>query len=135
MKRRKSKGKTEKQQEGRIPAELEKIEDKTSTVEIVCEPENFEDTLARLKNMGAEFITISAEVIPEDRVCLCYYFQKGAKTVIIRIELKDRTILSLYSRFNKSDFIEREINNLFGIKFVGHPNLETRISDEIAEEQ
>ncbi len=33
------------------------------------------------------------------------------------------SIGSLYTLFVNADFIEREINNIFKIKFLGHPNL------------
>ncbi len=93
-------------------------------LKIECNFDGFDDTIARLKEMGVTFITLSADVLDNAEVELNYFFQVDSRTIVINVTTNEKTIPSLYSKFQKSDFIEREINNIFGIKFLGHPNLE-----------
>ena len=84
----------------------------------------FEDTIKRLNEMGTEFLTISATRGNDGELFIAYYFRQESRMLVVKVNIKDNTMPSLYSTFSKSDFIEREISNIFGVKFIGHPNLE-----------
>lgn len=78
--------------------------------------------------LGLRFITASGCDTP-DGVEILYHFSHDASGVIIsiRIVLKDKKNLqvdSLAPLFAGAQWIEREIWELLGVDFIGHPNLE-----------
>jgi NADH:ubiquinone oxidoreductase subunit C len=88
-------------------------------------PEDFEQVVDELKASKTELITLSASR-QSDKILLLRYFFKSidGKTSVLEVELTNgKTVPSLYTKFQKADFIEREIYRFFGIKFLGHPNL------------
>jgi len=62
-----------------------------------------------------------------------YHFSKDAVGLILNIHVildKDNPqIESLSNMFNASNWIEREMHELFGINFLNHPNQEKLISE------
>lgn len=100
-----------------------KQEEEKKNVNMECEYDEFENTIIKMKEIGAKFLTVSTLRSEEDDFWLIYYFQHLDRKIVLRVKTKDNSIPSLYSYFGIADFLEREINNLFEIKFVGHPNL------------
>ena len=88
-----------------------------------CGPSQFLPIVSRLKEAQARLITIQASPESGREVRLHYYFSIEGMTCIIKTFTDRTSINSLYTLFMNSDFIEREINNIFKIKFLGHPNL------------
>jgi len=95
-----------------------------TSVVMDCDYDKFEPTIKKLKEIEAEFLTMSIHRKSEDELSLFYYFRHERRILVINVRTKDKLIPSLYSHYAKSDLIEREIYKLFGIKFLGHPNLE-----------
>jgi NADH-quinone oxidoreductase subunit C len=62
-----------------------------------------------------------------------YHFSKDSSGLILNIHVildkDDPQIESLSNMFNASNWIEREIHELFGINFRNHPNQEKLISE------
>ena len=62
-----------------------------------------------------------------------YHFSKDSEGMILNIHVvldKDNPeIESLSNMFNASDWIEREMHELFGINFLNHPNQDKLISE------
>jgi NADH-quinone oxidoreductase subunit C len=62
-----------------------------------------------------------------------YHFSKDETGLILNIHVildkKDPRIESLSNMFNASNWIEREMHELFGIDFLNHPNQEKLISE------
>lgn len=88
-----------------------------------CSPSQFLPIVSRLKEAQARLITIQAFPMGGKDIGLNYYFNIEEITCIIKTYTERSCINSLYTLFTNSDFIEREINNIFKIKFLGHPNL------------
>jgi NADH:ubiquinone oxidoreductase subunit C len=88
-----------------------------------CSPLQFLPIVSRLKEAQARLITIQATPDEEKDIRLSYYFTIEGTTLIVKTHTDKSCINSLYTLFTNSDFIEREINNIFKIKFLGHPNL------------
>ena len=105
---------------------MSKTGEKLPQIEMECEQDNFEATIEKLKDIQPEFITISASRQNDDSVLLVYFFRENKRLISLKVVIKDGSIQSLYSTFGMADFIEREINSLFGIKFIGHPNLDRK---------
>lgn len=108
---------------------FQSIDNTKKSAVFTCEENRFENTIIRLKEMEAEFLTIAINRDKEEKLHLVYYFRKDEKILVLKVDAVNNSIPSLYSTFKKADFIEREINNLFGLKFLGHPNLE-RVTGE-----
>jgi NADH:ubiquinone oxidoreductase subunit C len=107
---------------------VNKINEQILPVDIECEIGNFEATIENLKDMETEFITISASRAADESITLVYFFRDKKRLISVRVRVTEGDIPSLYSVFGMADFIEREINTLFGIKFIGHPNLDRKNS-------
>jgi Ni,Fe-hydrogenase III component G len=88
-----------------------------------CSPWQFLPIVSRLKEAQARLVTIQATPRGGRDLTLNYYFTIGDATCVVITYTDKSCINSLYTLFTNSDFIEREINNIFKIKFLGHPNL------------
>lgn len=102
--------------------EEKKEQDKQEYIQ--CDFNGFETVISSLKEAGADFISLSTIRDEAGNLSLIYYFHRGEKIIVLKAKTRDNSIPSLYSSFVMADFVEREINNTFGIKFLGHPNLE-----------
>jgi len=62
-----------------------------------------------------------------------YHFSMDSEGLILNIHVildkKEPSIESLSNMFNASNWIEREMHELFGINFLNHPNQEKLISE------
>lgn len=89
-----------------------------------CARVHFAQASRFLQNEGARLLTLSAIGFEAGEVMLTYTFEiETTGSIILRTPTQDRTADSLFSSFPAADFLEREVNNLFGVKFLGHPNL------------
>ena len=95
-----------------------------NTVHQKIEVSRFEENIFRLKEMEARLATLSCRRNQDGSLVMLYYFRKEDRLIVLELTITDNSVPSLYSTFTKADFIEREINNTFGVKFLGHPNLE-----------
>ena len=64
---------------------------------------------------------------------ILYHFSKDDTGLVLNIHVildkKQPQVESLSNMFNASNWIEREMHELFGINFLNHPNQEKLISD------
>ena len=84
------------------------------------------------KNAGFRFIIASA-LHTKKGFEIHYHFSMDATGLVLNIHVVlDRDnpqIESLSNMFNASNWIEREMHELFGINFLNHPNQEKLLSD------
>ena len=84
------------------------------------------------KTAGFRFIIASA-LHTKEGFEIHYHFSKDEAGLILNIHvLLDKNkpeIESLSNMFNASNWIEREMHELFGINFLNHPNQEKLISE------
>ncbi len=84
------------------------------------------------KTAGFRFIIASA-LHTKRGFEIHYHFSKDAVGLILNVHVildKDNPqIESLSNMFNASNWIEREMHELFGINFLNHPNQEKLISE------
>lgn len=79
------------------------------------------------KDLGLRFIVATAQDTPKG-VEILYHFglDKAGQIVSVRVLLEDKKNLNIDSiapLFKAAEWIEREMWELVGINFVGHPNL------------
>jgi NADH-quinone oxidoreductase subunit C len=91
-------------------------------------------TIAGYLYRTAEFRFIIATALQTKRGFeIHYHFSKDPTGLILNIHvILDKTypqIESLSNMFNASNWIEREMHELFGIDFLNHPNQEKLISE------
>lgn len=72
-----------------------------------------------LKGKDARLSTITAV----DEKTLIYHFFVNGKFENVKIKVKNDKAESICSLFPNAEFYEREIFEMFGIKFEGNPNL------------
>ncbi|HCI55577.1 MAG TPA: NADH-quinone oxidoreductase subunit C [Bacteroidales bacterium] len=84
------------------------------------------------KEAGCRFIIASA-LHTKKGFEIHYHFSKDETGLVLNIHVilsqENPRIESLSNIFNASNWIEREIHELFGIDFVNHPNMEKLLSD------
>jgi Ni,Fe-hydrogenase III component G len=84
------------------------------------------------KDAGFRFIIASA-LHTRRGFEIHYHFSKDEIGLILNIHVvldkEDPRIESLSNMFNASNWIEREMHELYGINFVNHPNQEKLISE------
>jgi Ni,Fe-hydrogenase III component G len=84
------------------------------------------------KTEGFRFIIASA-VHTTRGFEIHYHFSKDSAGLILNLHVvldrKNPEIESLSNMFNASNWIEREMHELFGINFLNHPNQEKLISE------
>lgn len=84
------------------------------------------------KTAGFRFIIASA-VHTKRGFEIHYHFSKDSNGLILNLHvILDRSnpeVESLSNMFNASNWIEREMHELFGINFLNHPNQEKLISE------
>jgi NADH-quinone oxidoreductase subunit C len=100
---------------------------------ITIRPESIINVAGYLfKTVGFRFIIASA-IHSKRGFEIHYHFSKDEIGLILNIHvILDKTnpqIESLSNMFNASNWIEREMHELFGINFLNHPNQEKLISE------
>lgn len=84
------------------------------------------------KTEGYRFIIASA-LHTRNGFEIHYHFSKDTTGLILNIHVildkENPQIKSLSNMFNASNWIEREMHELFGINFLNHPNQEKLISE------
>lgn len=79
-----------------------------------------------LHSKGSRLVSLAATLEADGEATMTYTFCVGDNKVLaLEASSVDKTVDSLFSLFSTADFLEREVSHLFGIKFVGHPNLAT----------
>jgi len=84
------------------------------------------------KNAGLRFIIASA-LHTKKGFEIYYHFSVDKTALVLNIHVildkENPQIESLSNMFNASNWIEREMHELFGINFLNHPNQEKLISE------
>jgi len=98
--------------------------DEAEPLFLECSGDQFAEFISGLKEQGGRLMSISAVSTGKGEVELMYYFDLSGTPQVLKSRTVDGVIESLYSLFQSADFMEREIHELYGVKFMGHPNLE-----------
>lgn len=77
----------------------------------------------RMSGLGARLGTMTALALEAGETAVIYHYVLGSAAVNIRTETRDRSLPSITRITLAADWIEREIHDLFGVEFLGHPNL------------
>lgn len=123
----------EKFKENFNPDILEIVAKNQKRIIITIRPDSISNVAGYLyKTAGFRFI-IATALQTKKGFEIHYHFSKDAVGLILNIHVildKDNPqIESLSNLFNASNWIEREIHELFGINFLNHPNQEKLISE------
>ncbi|MDY0098987.1 MAG: NADH-quinone oxidoreductase subunit C [Bacteroidales bacterium] len=116
---------------GSVITEIRKRNQKRSSVTV--KPESVPEIAEFLyKELGMRFIIASA-LHSQKGFEIHYHFSKDSIGLILNIHVildsVNPRIESLSNMFNASNWIEREMHELFGIDFINHPNQEKLISE------
>ena len=71
----------------------------------------------------ARLSTISALARADGETTLVYSYALGKTAANIRTQTQGNAIASITPVMRAADWIEREIHDLYGVTFTGHPNL------------
>jgi NADH-quinone oxidoreductase subunit C len=103
--------------------DIEIIED--TQIAINIELDIFIDVIKKVKEYGFDFL-VDLTAVEEDRLSCIYHFMSLSTHELIRIKVKldeKLEISSLTEYWLAANVQEREVYDLFGINFIGHPDL------------
>lgn len=85
-----------------------------------------------LDELNYRFV-IATGMVADEGFEILYHFSDDRQgyvvSLLVSLDRKKPEIESLANLINAANWIEREIHELFGIKFINHPNLTKLISD------
>jgi NADH/F420H2 dehydrogenase subunit C len=103
------------------------VEKKDEVWEVKLEPERLVDVAKWLLEKGFSYFSFVTAVDRKKTFELFYHLvePRGGEKVFLRTEISRRkpSISSVTSIWSGADWHEREVYDLFGISFEGHPNL------------
>ncbi len=103
--------------------DIEILENTQITIHI--EANIFLDIIKKVKEYGFDFL-VDLTAVEEDRLSCIYHFMSLTTHELIRIKVKldeKLEIPSLTKYWLAANVQEREVYDLFGINFIGHPEL------------
>ncbi len=102
-------------------------------VTVTIKPEAILDIAGYLYNKAGFRFIIASALHTKKGFEIYYHFSHDALGLILNIHVvldaRDPLIESLSNMFSASNWIEREMHELFGINFINHPNQEKLISE------
>jgi NADH:ubiquinone oxidoreductase subunit C len=82
------------------------------------------EAMAReMKALGCRLVTMTGLARNDGETAIIYHYVRGRETINFRTTTRGGAIPSLALITRPASWIEREINDFFAVKFVGHPNL------------
>ncbi|GFZ33831.1 NADH-quinone oxidoreductase subunit C [Clostridium zeae] len=83
------------------------------------------DIVKRLKISGFDFLVDITAVEEEDLSCIYHFMSfESNELIMVKAKLNEKLqIDSISEEWLSADVQEREIYDLFGIQFIGHPNM------------
>ncbi|MBP1654444.1 MAG: cooU2 [Bacteroidetes bacterium] len=75
-----------------------------------------------MRRMEARLSTITGLAVEHGETAIIYHYCLGASMINIRTTTRNRAIPSITPVTMTADWSEREIGDLYGVSFVGHPN-------------
>ncbi len=80
--------------------------------------------LARvMMKLGGRLSTITALPLADGETALIYHYLAGGQAVNVRVATRENTVPSISGITRSASWIEREIYDLYGVSFCGHPCL------------
>ena len=75
-----------------------------------------------MRRIEARLSTITGLAAEIGETTIIYHYCLGAVTINIRTTTRDRAIQSITPVTKAADWSEREISDLYGVSFIGHPD-------------
>lgn len=94
-------------------------------ISICIEVNIFLGVVKKVKDYGFNFL-VDLTAVEEERLSCIYHFMslRNHELIRVKVKLNDKIeIPSLTQDWPAANVQEREVYDLFGIKFIGHPNL------------
>lgn len=76
-----------------------------------------------MNQLGARLSTMTASALEGGETAVIYHYVLGSEAINIRTQTRNRSLPSIAPVTRASGWIEREIQDLYGTEFPGHPNL------------
>ena len=97
---------------------------------IVIDIENLESTMLKLINTY-EYITLDSincrDDIEDGKFCITYILQTSARDHVLMLQTyinrEDASLPTMHTLFPQAEIMERDLHEMFGIDFPGHPSL------------
>jgi NADH-quinone oxidoreductase subunit C len=116
---------------GEFPDAVQSVPDLRGGIAFRVEPAALKPFVTRLKERGFDYLSVVTAVdnhLEEPRFETVYVLRSIARNVDLRINVplpgEEPTVDSLSGLYPAANWMEREVWDLFGIRFEGHPNLE-----------
>jgi NADH:ubiquinone oxidoreductase subunit C len=76
-----------------------------------------------MRRLGARLTTLTGVALDGGETGVLYHYCLGPLRINLKAETRDRAIPSITPVARAADWSEREIGDLYGVRFEGHPNL------------
>jgi len=98
---------------------------RTGKVFVEIDKKKLKDAIRFLKTEGFTHLSAITGLETEDEIELLYHLSNGSILLTIRVKLplNETTIPSITPHIQGATLYEREIHELLGVNFEGHPNL------------
>jgi NADH:ubiquinone oxidoreductase subunit C len=81
----------------------------------------------QMKGWGARFSTMTGVMLSQMETTVIYHFCLDNQVYNLKVHTKNNTLPSISPILPAADWIEREIQDLYGVHFTGHPHPERLI--------
>lgn len=104
------------------------LSEREDNITVLADKNILKEAAAYFKTTGYSFLADISSVDYKDHFMVVWQFFSYTKnkSVTVKVKLEDRNnpeVDSLVSLWATADWLEREVYDLMGIKFAGHPNL------------
>ncbi len=90
----------------------------------ISAPELDVEAMAReMLALGGRLVTMTGMARDLDETAIIYHYVRGCDAINFKTVTRGGAIRSLAPITHPASWIEREIHDFFGAKFIGHPNL------------
>lgn len=99
---------------------------------LTVKPRDYKNTVKKLRDIGVNHVsTMTGLDTGKEIMVLTHLFGQGVEvTVKTALDRKNPRVSSITDLISGATFYEREIFDLLGVKFVGHPNLKRLVLSE-----
>jgi NADH:ubiquinone oxidoreductase subunit C len=99
------------------------VEDRGDGLWISAPDLNVEAMAHEMKALNCRLVTMTGMARDDGETSIIYHYVRGHEIVNFRTSTRGGAIASLAPIIHPASWIEREIHDFFGAKFIGHPNL------------
>ena len=77
---------------------------------------------SKMKDWNARFSTMTGSMLPNEETAVIYHYCLDGKNINLRVHTYHNELASISNILPAAEWIEREIQDLFKVRFIDHPH-------------